>query len=66
MIPPTRTRFDSPVDLPYGMALEGARGQLKVALNEASHALSRGAAHMTVAGVIRTLIARIRTLEGTS
>jgi len=29
------TRFDSPVDLPYGMQLESARGQLKAAITEA-------------------------------
>jgi hypothetical protein len=60
------TRFDSPVDLPYGMQLESARGQLKAAITEAMAVTTGGHAHITVAGVIRALVTRIRTLEGKS
>ena len=68
MRPPTRTRFASAVTLPYGMALEAARGQLDAAIKEAvAVAGNRGGMHMlSVAGVIRSLVVRIRELEGRS
>jgi hypothetical protein len=58
------SHFDSPVELPYGMTPEGARGQLKAAITEALAVVPSGHAHITVAGVLRALVTRIRTLEG--
>jgi hypothetical protein len=58
------TRFDSPVELPYGMQLEGGRGQLKAAIAEALAVTPNGHAHITVAGVLRAQVTRITQLEG--